>query len=90
MVFNNNCNSTIVLLSSLFVAVGLPLGFYVVFTVLDPIEHLKYASSAIGEGFIRGIQNGINETALNELVKKLANTLIAGTTPSIDEYQLRG
>jgi hypothetical protein len=57
---------------------GLPLGFYIAFIILNPIDHLKNASAEIGEGFMRGVQRGINETALNELVKKLTNTIIDG------------
>ena len=38
---------------------------------------VKYASYEIGEEFIRGVQDGINETALNELIKKLATTVIS-------------
>jgi len=63
--------------SSLLIVLGLPLGFYIVFLTLNPIDHLKYASYEIGEEFIRGVQQGINETALNELIKKLANTVIS-------------
>ena len=81
---SNNCSSIVNLVSSFIIVFGLPLGFYIVLKILNPIDHLKYASSEIGEGFIRGIQNGINETALNELVKKLANTLIFGTNPRTD------
>ena len=81
---SNDYSSTVNLVSSLIIVFGLPLGFYIVFKLLNPIDQLKYASYGIGDGFIRGVQDGINETALNELVKKLANTLILGTNPMID------
>lgn len=81
---SNNCSSTVNLVSSLIIVFGLPLGFYIVFKLLNPIDQLKYASYEIGEGFIHGVQDGINETALNELVKKLANTLIFVTNPTTD------
>ena len=81
---SNDCSSTVNLVSSLIIVFGLPLGFYIVFKLLNPIDQLKYASYEIGDGFIRGIQDGINETALNELVKKLANTLIFVTNPTTD------
>lgn len=66
------------LVSSILIIFGLPLGFYIVFNILNPIDHLNRASSEIGEGFIRGVQRGINDTALNDLVKKLTNTVIDG------------
>lgn len=75
---NNDCSSTVNLISSLLIVLGLPLGFYFVFITLDPIDQLKSVSSDIGEGFIRGVQKGINETALNLLVKSLTNTIIDG------------
>ena len=81
---SNDCASIVNLVSSFVIVFGLPLGFYIILKILNPIDHLKYASYEIGDGFIRGIQNGINETALNELVKKLANTLILGTNPTTD------
>lgn len=64
------------LVSSMIIVLGLPLGIYIVFTILNPIDHLERVSSEIGEGFMRGIQRGINETALNDLVKKLTSTII--------------
>lgn len=82
--FCNNCSSTVNLVSSFIIVFGLPLGFYIVLKILNPIDHLKFASYEIGEGFIRGIQNGVNETALNELLKKLANTLVFVTNPTTD------
>jgi len=81
---SNDCASIVNLVSSLIIVFGLPLGFYIVLKLLNPIDQLKYASYGIGDGFIRGVQDGINETALNELVKKLANTLIMGTNPATD------
>lgn len=75
---NNDLRSTVNLISSLLIVLGLPLGFYFVFITLDPIDQLKSVSSDIGEGFIRGVQRGINETALNLLVKSLTNTIIDG------------
>ena len=92
---SKDCSPTVNLVSSFIIVFGLPLGFYIVLKILNPIDHLKHASYEIGDGFIRGVQNGINETALNELVKKLANTLIMGTNlmtdiPSIEFQNLRG
>ena len=81
-IFGNDCSSTVNLVSSLLIVVGLPVGFYFVFITLNPIDHLKYASYEIGESFIQGIQNGINETALNELVKELSKTLVLYTNPT--------
>ena len=66
------------LVSSMIIVFGLPLGFYIACSILNPIDHLERVSSEIGEGFMRGVQRGINETALNELVKKLTNTVISG------------
>ena len=77
-IYNNDCSSTVNLVSSLLIVIGLPLGFYFVFITLNPIDQLKSVSSDIGEGFIRGVQRGINETALNLLVKSLTNTIIDG------------
>ena len=77
---NSYCNyssSTVNFVSSLLIVLGLPLGFYIVFLTLNPIDHLKYASYEIGEEFIRGVQEGINDTSLNELIKKLTNTVIS-------------
>lgn len=82
--FGNDCSSTVNLLSSLIIVFGLPFGFYLVFIMLNPIDHLKTMSYEVGEGFMRGMQNGINETALNELAKKLANTLVLNTNPTTD------
>ena len=81
----NEITSILNFTSALIIGLGLPLGFYLVFTILDPIDHLKTASSAIGEGFIRGMQNGVNETALNELVRKLTNTVVDGINPAVNE-----
>jgi hypothetical protein len=68
------------LVSSLFIVFGLPLGFFIVLKTLNPIDHLKNASAEIGEGFMTGIQRGINETALNALVKTLTHTVVIGAT----------
>ena len=68
------------LVSSMFIVFGLPIGFFIVLKTLNPIDHLKNASAEIGEGFMRGVQKGINETALNSLVKTLTHTVIIGAT----------
>jgi len=75
------------LVSSIIIVLGLPLGFYIACSILNPIDHLNSVSSAIGEGFIRGVQRGINETALNDLVKKLTNTIIDGLDSNQFENQ---
>ncbi|NBS84754.1 MAG: hypothetical protein EBS59_08725 [Verrucomicrobia bacterium] len=46
------------------------------FRTLDVIDHLKYASAEIGEGFMRGLQNGINETIVNKLAKQITHTVV--------------
>ena len=82
-------SSALHLLSSLIIVFGLPLGFYIAFIKLNPIDQLKYASYDIGNGFMRGIQSGINETALNDLVKKLVNNLLLDTiTIDVNEQPL--
>jgi hypothetical protein len=81
---SNDCSSTVNLVSSLLIVIGLPLGFYFVFITLNPIDHLERVSSEIGEGFIRGVQRGINNTALNLLVKSLANTVVSEVNPTTD------
>jgi RNA-binding protein YhbY len=43
--------------------------------MLDIIDQLKNTSSDIGENFMIGIQNGINETFINELAKHIAQNL---------------
>ena len=65
--------------------------FYLAFLSLNPIDHLKYASTEIGEGFMRGIQRGLNETALNQLAKQLTHTVIIGATivPDVQMVQNR-
>ena len=40
------------------------------------IDHIKYASTEIGEGFMVGLQNGLNETLLNGLAKQITHTVI--------------
>jgi hypothetical protein len=61
------------------------------FLTLNPIDHLKYASTEIGEGFMRGLQRGINETALNLLAQHLTHTVIIGATivPDVQLVQTR-
>jgi hypothetical protein len=87
MPLNQNDSAMMNMISSLLIVIGLPIGFYVVFVILNPIDHLKYASSGIGEGFIRGVQRGINETELIVLVQKLTQTVIVGAT-IVPEVQL--
>lgn len=75
----NNCSKIIFyFVSSIVIAFGLSLGFYIAFIILNPMESLRYISLEVGEEFIRGIQQGLNETALNVLVKKLTGTVIEG------------
>lgn len=84
---NSDGGSILNLVASIIIVLGLPLGFYFVITILNPIDQLNRASSDIGEGFIRGIQRGINETALNDLIKKLTNTIIDGLNANVLEEQ---
>ena len=76
MVLNQNHASIINFISSIVIIVGLPAGFYLMFRTLDVIDHLKYASTEIGEGFMRGLQNGINETIVNKLAKQITHTVV--------------
>jgi len=76
MVFNQTHASILQFISSIIIIVGLPSGFYLAFRMLDVIDHIKYASTEIGEGFMIGLQNGINETLLNNLAKQLTNTVV--------------
>jgi len=76
MVFNQNHASILHFVSSIIIIVGLPTGFYLMFRMLDVIDHIKYASTEIGEGFMIGLQNGINETLLNGLAKQITHTVI--------------
>ena len=62
MVFNQTHASILQFISSIIIIVGLPSGFYLLFRMLDVIDHIKYASTEIGEGFMVGLQNGLNET----------------------------
>jgi hypothetical protein len=64
-------------ISSIIIIVGLPAGFYLVFKMLDVVDQLKYASTEIGEGFMRGLQNGVNETFVNDLAKQITHTVVA-------------
>ena len=64
-------------ISSIIIIVGLPAGFYLVFKMLDVVDQLKYASTEIGEGFMHGLQNGVNETFVNDLAKQITHTVVA-------------
>lgn len=79
------------MISAFIIAIGLPVGFYMVFTVLNPIDHLKHASTEIGEGFMRGIQRGINETELVQLAQHLTHSVIIAATivPEVQVQMLR-
>ena len=76
MVFNNNHASILQFVSSILIIIGLPTGFYLVFRMLDVIDHLKYASTEIGEGFMVGLQHGVNETFVNQLAKQVTHTVV--------------
>jgi len=76
MVFNQNHASILHFISSIIIIIGLPSGFYLMFRMLDVIDHIKYASTEIGEGFMIGLQNGLNETLLNSLAKQLTHTVV--------------
>jgi hypothetical protein len=76
MVFNQNHASILYFVSSIILIVGLPTGFYLMFRMLDVIDHIKYASTEIGEGFMIGLQNGLNETLLNSLAKQITHTVV--------------
>jgi hypothetical protein len=76
MVFNQNHASILYFVSSIIIIVGLPTGFYLMFRMLDVIDHIKYASTEIGEGFMVGLQNGLNETFLNSLAKQITHTVV--------------
>lgn len=75
-IFNYKHASFLYLISSIIIVVGLPLGFYLVFCMMDLIDHIKYASIDIGEGFMKGLENGINETLLNSLAKQITHTVV--------------
>ena len=79
--------SILYFVSSIVLVIGLPTGFYVAFRMLDLIDKLKYASADIGEEFMRGLQNGVNRTFINEIVKQIAQTIldnsIESTTPNV-------
>ena len=91
MAFDHADSAIMNMISSIVIVVGLPLGFYLAFLSLNPIDHLKYASTEIGEGFMRGIQRGLNETALNQLARQLTHTVIIGATivPDVQMVQNR-
>ena len=91
MAFDHADSAIMNMISSIVIVIGLPLGFYLAFLSLNPIDHLKYASTEIGEGFMRGIQRGLNETALNQLAKQLTHTVIIGATivPDVQMVQNR-
>ena len=76
MVFNQTHASILQFISSIIIIVGLPSGFYLLFRMLDVIDHIKYASTEIGEGFMVGLQNGLNETLLNHLAKQITHTVV--------------
>ena len=76
MVINQHHASILNFISSVIIIVGLPTGLYLLFRTLDVIDHLKYASTEIGEGFMRGLQNGINETIINNLAKQITHTVV--------------
>lgn len=77
------------IVSSILIVFGLPVGFYIVFKLLNPIDHLKYVSSEIGEEFMRGLQRGINQTELNQLVQTLTHTVILGATIAPENQLIR-
>jgi hypothetical protein len=77
MPFNQTHASILHFFSSVIIIVGLPSGFYLMFRMLDVIDHLKYASTEIGEGFIQGMQQGLNQTLLNNIAKQITNTVVA-------------
>jgi hypothetical protein len=91
MPFDHADSAIMNMISSIVIVLGLPLGFYLAFLTLNPIDHLKYASTEIGEGFMHGLQRGINETALNQLAKQLTHTVIIGATivPDVQMVQAR-
>ena len=76
MVLNQNHASIVNFISSIVIIIGFPAGFYLMIRTLDVIDHLKYASTEIGEGFMRGLQNGINETIVNKLAKQITHTVV--------------
>ena len=76
MAFNQNHASILHFISSIIIIIGLPSGFYLMFHMLDVIDHIKYASAEIGEGFMVGLQNGLNETLLNHLAKQITHTVV--------------
>lgn len=69
------------IIASIIIVVGLPLGLYIVF--YSAIDEFTYASTEIGQGFMRGIQNEFNQTALEELFRKLSHIIIIDSTNDI-------
>ena len=69
------------IIASIIVVVGLPVGLYIVsYSIIDD---LVQASTEIGQGFMRGIQNEFNQTALEELFRKLSHIIIIDSTNDI-------
>lgn len=66
-------------ISAVIIVVGLPAGFYLVLNSLNVFDQLKSKSFDIGEEFMRGIQSGVNETFVDELTKKITQTIFANT-----------
>lgn len=91
MPFDHADSAIMNMISSIVIVIGLPIGFYLAFLTLNPIDHLKYASTEIGEGFMHGLHRGLNETALNLLAKQLTHTVIIGATivPDVQMIQAR-
>jgi hypothetical protein len=80
--------SILYFISSIILVVGLPTGFYIAFYILDLIDKLKYASLDIGEEFMRGLQNGVNKTFVNELAKQISQTVFFNNIDPLDiRYQ---
>jgi hypothetical protein len=66
-------------ISAIIIVVGLPTGFYFAFQLLDVVDKLKDNSFDIGEELMRGIQSGVNETFVNELAKRITQTIFSNT-----------
>ena len=84
----NRDNASILnFISAVIIVVGLPAGFYLVFQSLNIVDQLKSKSFDIGEELMRGIQSGVNETFVNELAKRITQTIFANSiekTPIIE------
>ncbi len=76
---NREYASILNFLSAMIIVIGLPTGFYIVYELLDIIDQLKTRSFDIGEGFMKGLQSGVNETFVNELAKQIAQTIFANS-----------